>query len=181
MAGNGDPDAGWWHGRTDDRAAFGARGGSCDCGTRLRHVERHAEGHGGNGSEALAAAAVGSRQLADELGSLGGVPLTAGSQRSALTWVAYSATTEPEHEEDERTGRYRPTGRVIAWVAVSLVVRDFGLVDRLSGVLATREACNVSPPQLAGRSRQPDMARGSCCGCPGRDHHLGLRRSAVPC
>lgn len=92
--------------------------------------------------EALEVAAAGLSRLTGELGSLGGVPLTVGSERRPLSWSAYSATTELEHEHDQ-TGRYRSTGRIIASVALQLVVRDFGLLDRLSGVLATHAALSV--------------------------------------
>lgn len=94
--------------------------------------------------EALEAAAARLGRLTDQLRALGGVPLTAESRHSPLTWAAYAATTEPEHEEQKQTGRYGPTGRVIAWVAVSLTVRDFDLVDRLSGSLATHETFDVN-------------------------------------
>jgi uncharacterized protein YggE len=93
--------------------------------------------------EALEVAAAGVSQLTSELGSLGGVPLTVGSERRPLTWSVYSTTTEVEHEHDEQTGRYGPTGRIIASVAVHLVVRAFDLLDRLGGVLATQEAFSV--------------------------------------
>jgi uncharacterized protein YggE len=94
-------------------------------------------------AEALEVAAAGLSQLTSELGSLGGVPLTVGSQRRPLSWSAYSATTEAEHEHDEQAGRYGPTGRIIASVALHLVVRAFDLLDRLGGVLATHEAFSV--------------------------------------
>jgi uncharacterized protein YggE len=92
---------------------------------------------------ALDVAAAGLRQLTDELGSLGGVRQTAGSQRPPLAWAAYTASTELERESDKQTGRYGQTGRVVATVSVSVVVRAFDLLDRLSGVLATHEAFNV--------------------------------------
>jgi hypothetical protein len=94
-------------------------------------------------AEALEVAAAGLNQLTTDLGSLGGVPLTVGSQRRPLSWSAYSATTEAEHEHDEQTGRYAPTGRIIASVALHLVVRAFELLDRLGGVLANHEAFRV--------------------------------------
>jgi hypothetical protein len=94
-------------------------------------------------AEALEVAAAGLSQLTTELGSLGGVPLTVGSQRRPLAWSAYSATTEVEHEHDEQTGRYAPTGQIIASVALHLVVRAFDLLDRLGGVLAVHEAVRV--------------------------------------
>jgi uncharacterized protein YggE len=93
--------------------------------------------------EALQVAAAELSQLTSELGSLGGVPLTVGSERSPLIWSAYSATTEVEHEHDEQTGRYGPTGRIIASVALQLVVRAFDLLHRLGDVLATHEAFSV--------------------------------------
>ena len=93
--------------------------------------------------EALRVAAAGLSQLTNDLGSLGGVAQTVESHRPPLTWSAYSATTEVEYEHDEATGRSRRTGRVIASVAVSLVVRAFDLLDRLGGVLAAHEAFSV--------------------------------------
>ncbi|HEY3718068.1 MAG TPA: SIMPL domain-containing protein [Jatrophihabitantaceae bacterium] len=93
-------------------------------------------------AEALEAVAVGLRGLTGELGGLGGVPLNVDSRDQPLTWSAYSATTELEHEDDEQ-GRYRRTGRVIASVAVQLVVRSFDLLDRLSAVLATHDAFSI--------------------------------------
>jgi uncharacterized protein YggE len=93
--------------------------------------------------EALEVAAAGLSQLTGELGSLGGVPLSVGSERRPLSWSAYSATTEMEHEHDEQTGRYGPTGRIIASVALHLRVRAFDVLDRLSGVLATHDAFSV--------------------------------------
>jgi uncharacterized protein YggE len=93
--------------------------------------------------EALEVAAAGLSQLTSDLGSLGGVQLTVGAERRPLTWSAYSATTEMEHEHDEQTGRYGPTGRIVASVALHLVVRAFDLLDRLSGLLATHEALSV--------------------------------------
>jgi uncharacterized protein YggE len=91
---------------------------------------------------AVEAAAGALRELITELSSLGGVPLTVESRNQPLTWSAYSATTESEHENDEH-GRYHLTGRVIASVAVQILVREFGLLDRLSAILARQEALTV--------------------------------------
>jgi uncharacterized protein YggE len=93
--------------------------------------------------EAVAAAAAGLRRLTDDLGALGGVPLTPDSRRPPLTWSSFSATTEVEYEHDQQKGHPRPTGRTIASVAVSLVVRAFDLLDRLGGVLAGHEAFSM--------------------------------------
>ena len=71
------------------------------------------------------------------------MPLAAGSERHPLTWSAYSATTEIEYEHDPRTGYATPTGQVIATVSVSIIVRDFGVLDRLGDTLAGHDAFRV--------------------------------------
>jgi uncharacterized protein YggE len=93
--------------------------------------------------EAVAGAAAGLSRLTDDLGALGGMPLTAESRRPPLTWSAFSATTEVEYEHDQQKGHARPTGRTMASAAVSLVVRAFDLLDRLGAVLARHEAFSV--------------------------------------
>ena len=93
--------------------------------------------------EALRSASAELKLLTDELASLGGVPLTADEPRTPLAWSAYSAGTELEQKEDKQTGRYGPTGRVIASVSVSVTVREFDLLDRLSDVLMTHEGFHV--------------------------------------
>ena len=99
---------------------------------------------------ALRAAAEAQQRLTADLGALGGVPLAAGSERQPLTWSAYSATTEIEYEHDPRTGHATPTGQVIATVSVSIIVRDFGVLDRLGDTLAGHDAFSV--PTSPGRS-----------------------------
>ena len=94
-------------------------------------------------AEALQVASAELKQLTDDLASLGGVPLTADTQATPLAWAAYSAGTELERDEDKQTGRYGPTGRVVALVSVSLTVRAFDLLDRLSDALASHEALHV--------------------------------------
>jgi uncharacterized protein YggE len=83
------------------------------------------------------------RHLTNTLSSLGGVPLSVDSEKRPLTWSAYSATTEAEHETDERTGRYRHTGRTIATTTLQLVVRDLDLIDRLGSALATHDGFDI--------------------------------------
>ncbi|MBO0811916.1 MAG: SIMPL domain-containing protein [Microlunatus sp.] len=92
---------------------------------------------------ALQAAAAELGRLTDELGSLGGVPLTVDAARPPLGWLAYSAGTEPEHDQDPETGRYGPTGRMTASVAVTVNVRAFELLERLGAALAGQESFNV--------------------------------------
>jgi uncharacterized protein len=70
------------------------------------------------------------------LRDLGGVVRQAGDQRRALAWLVRSLRTEPERRWDEQQDRYLLTGRVSASAALLVVVRDFGLLDRVEGALA---------------------------------------------
>lgn len=92
---------------------------------------------------ALQAAASELDRLTEALGSLGGVPLTVAAARPPLGWLAYSAGTEAEQDHDQQTGRYGPTGRMIASVAVTVSVRAFELLERLGAALAGQESFNV--------------------------------------
>jgi len=91
-------------------------------------------------AEAVRAAAAGLDGLTADLAAHGGVALDAGTGRRPLTWSAHSVRTHLEHAHDERTGRYEPTGRVAAEVAVVIAVRAFELLDALGAVLAAHEA-----------------------------------------
>jgi len=97
----------------------------------------------GSKGEAVRAAASELEHLTAGLASLGGVALAASTERHRLTWSAQSATTHAERAHDEQTGRYEPTGQVIATVAVVITARAFGMLDSLSAVLASHEALNV--------------------------------------
>jgi uncharacterized protein YggE len=97
----------------------------------------------GSKAEAVRAAAAALDSLTADLAARGGVALDAGTGRRPLTWSAQSVTTYAEHAHDETTGQYQPTGQVTAAVAVTIGVRDFGLLDTLGGVLAAREAVTV--------------------------------------
>jgi uncharacterized protein len=81
--------------------------------------------------------------LTDDLAALGGVALDADSGRRPLTWSAQSATTYPERDYNQETGRDEPSGRVIATVAIQVTVRAFDLLDVLGAVLSTHETLNV--------------------------------------
>ena len=82
-------------------------------------------------------------ELTGNLATLGGFPLTLDTTRAALTWSAYSVATQPEREHNPRTGRAEPTGRVLASVNVSVVARDFELLDRLGSVFARQRGFYV--------------------------------------
>ncbi len=92
---------------------------------------------------ALSAAAEAVRGLTGQLADLGGVALRADNERAALTWSAFSATTQIERRHDQETGESIPTGRVAASVAVDVTVRDFELLDALGRVLAADERLDV--------------------------------------
>jgi uncharacterized protein len=94
-------------------------------------------------AEALSAAAAALTRLTDDLTTLGAVAHTADSGDRPLTWSAFSATTNPEYDFDNRKGEQTATGRVIASVSVSLVVRDFGLLDPLGRMLAGHDTLNL--------------------------------------
>jgi uncharacterized protein YggE len=92
---------------------------------------------------AVRAAAAALDGLTADLAALGAVALSAGTERSRLTWSAQSAATRPERRENEQTGNYELTGQVSATVDVLIGVRDFGLLDALGTALASRESFNV--------------------------------------
>jgi uncharacterized protein len=97
----------------------------------------------GSKAAALQAAAASLDRLIADLTALGGVALGAETERRPLTWSAQSATTHVQRDHNEETGRYEPTGQVIATVAVLIAVRDFGLLDRLGTVLAAHETLSL--------------------------------------
>jgi len=94
-------------------------------------------------ADAVRAAASELNQLTASLAGLGGVALDSRTARHPLTWSAHSATTHPERDYDEETGRSALTGRVTATVAVVITVRAFELLDSLGATLAAHEAVNL--------------------------------------
>lgn len=94
-------------------------------------------------AKALAAAAAAQQALLGDLAQLGGVPLKADTERSRLTWSAYSARTQEESHYNPRTGRSEATGRVVAAVRLQLAVRDLSLLQDLSSTLARHEAFHL--------------------------------------
>jgi uncharacterized protein YggE len=97
------------------------------------------------GSKAAALRDVAAAQdaLVGDLTQFGAVPFAADSPRQPVAWLSRSATTEIEHDYDDRTGRHGPTGNVIAQVAVTVYVRDFARRDDLDALLAQHELFNV--------------------------------------
>ncbi len=97
----------------------------------------------GSKAAAVRAAAASLDRLTADLTALGAVALTVETERRPLTWSARSATTRVERDHDKKTGRYEPTGQVIATVTVLITVRAFGTLDALGAVLAGHEALSV--------------------------------------
>jgi len=97
----------------------------------------------GSKAAAVRAAAASLDRLTADLTALGAVALGVETERRPLTWSARSATTRVERDHDKKTGRYQPTGQVIATVTVLITVRAFGTLDALGAVLAGHEALSV--------------------------------------
>ncbi|MBO0708555.1 MAG: SIMPL domain-containing protein [Candidatus Dormibacteraeota bacterium] len=94
-------------------------------------------------AEATAAVAAAQERLTAELSRLGGVPLTLESEREALTWSAYTTSTQLETRYNPKTQRHEETGRVIATVRVMISARDLGRLKELSAALAHHETFHL--------------------------------------
>jgi uncharacterized protein YggE len=92
---------------------------------------------------AMAAAAAAQGRLTDDLAGLGGVPLTLETERSPLTWSAFSMSTQAESKYDARTNRQEETGRFIATVRLRVTARDLSRLKDLSSVLARHDALEI--------------------------------------
>ena len=97
--------------------------------------------------QALRDVAAAQERLLADLAARGGVPRRADTERAALTWSSYSATTEDEHELDSATGQYAVTGRVTALVLVLLTVRELDTLDELTALLAGHDRLRVDEVQ----------------------------------
>ena len=76
------------------------------------------------------------------LSELGGVVRVASDERRPLVWLVRSTRSEPETRWDEKK-HYVRTGKVIATGSLIVVVRDFGLLDRIGAALAGHEHVHV--------------------------------------
>jgi uncharacterized protein YggE len=96
---------------------------------------------GSSKAAALAeASAIGDR-ITSDLAALGAVVQTLDTARHPLTWVIRNVGTRPEIVvPDPQTNLPEATGRIFAWAALSLTVRDFGLLDPLAAGLAGHES-----------------------------------------
>jgi uncharacterized protein YggE len=77
------------------------------------------------------------------LRDLGGVVRGAGDQRRALAWLVRAMRTEPEQRYDPKRREYLLTGKVSARAALVVVVRDFGLLNRVGAALAGHQHLHV--------------------------------------
>ena len=93
--------------------------------------------------EALSKVGAALDALTEELGKVGGTPRTTETERTGLTWSAYSATTHVEKEQDPQTGHRTGPERVHAWIAVIVAVRDFALLDGLGTALAQQDSLSI--------------------------------------
>jgi uncharacterized protein len=94
-------------------------------------------------ADALRVAASALDEIVADLAALGAVALTAETGRRPITWSAQSATTFPERERMDHSGKELETGRVIAHIVLLIGVRALAQLDALSAVLATHEQLNV--------------------------------------
>jgi hypothetical protein len=83
-------------------------------------------------------------RLVGDVVELGGLPLTADNARAGLTWSASSTTTWAQRGYDKTVDASRPVEAVVAAVSFSIVLRDFGLLDRLQVALASYPEVDVS-------------------------------------
>jgi uncharacterized protein YggE len=94
-------------------------------------------------AEALGAAAATLELLTGQLLALGGQPFTLASGRHDLTWSAQSVTTSEQWDHDQQTGQKTRTGRIVAWVAISIVSRSFAQLDELADLLSGHEDISI--------------------------------------
>lgn len=94
-------------------------------------------------ASALASAASHLRSVEAALAGLGGVVATSDTQRVPLSWVASSAGSHEELYWDRHTEANRPTGQVIATVAVEVRVRALELLPQVGAALAHHRSVHV--------------------------------------
>jgi uncharacterized protein YggE len=95
-------------------------------------------------SKGAASAAAGARvtELLAELAELGAQALTMDTMRSPVTWSIQSIQTHEEYGAT-RTGEHGPTGRFESSATLVVNVRDFALLNAVSGVLTSRDEADV--------------------------------------
>lgn len=86
---------------------------------------------------ALELVAAAQQRVIGALGALGGVPLTAESERAALTWSAHSLHSYEEHSKQG------PTNRIVAQLEFTIQVRNLQRFEDVSAALARVEELDV--------------------------------------
>src|SRR5436305_2711555 len=94
-------------------------------------------------AEAVRSVAASLDRLLAELAALDAVPFDAGAGRRPLTWSAHSWTTREELYHDQQTMQMERSGQLTATVALRVTVRDMGVLENLSSVLAAAPGLNV--------------------------------------
>ena len=107
---------------------------------------------------AVGDAAMALRALTTDLALLGGVARRVETERASLTWSARRATSWVDSEFNQQTGRHEPTGDIIAAVDVGIRVRNFDLLGRLGGVLASHDSFHVHGVQWQVDDDNPEWA-----------------------
>lgn len=77
------------------------------------------------------------------LAELGGAALTPDRERAPLSWSVRSLRTHEETEYQGKTGREVTTGRHRASYSFAVIVRDFGLLGRITQALAAHDEISV--------------------------------------
>lgn len=96
----------------------------------------------GSSGEAVRSVSAGVDHLTADLAALGAVPFDEDAGNRPLTWSAHSWATREERYHGE-TGRVERSGLVTATVALRVTVRDFDVLDSLTGVLAADSSLTV--------------------------------------
>lgn len=81
--------------------------------------------------------------IVGELEQLGGLALTAGTERASLTWSVESMNTRPGRKFDKATGRSKPTGWIRANAELLVVVRDLALFDPVRQTLTEQNRVSI--------------------------------------
>lgn len=110
-------------------------------------------------SKSAATAAAGARvtELLAEFAELGAQALTVQTTRSPVTWSMHSIQTHEQYA-DKRTGEHGPTGRHVATANVVVSVRDFALLNAVSGVLTSRDEADLHSVSRSVDEDNPEWA-----------------------
>ena len=95
-------------------------------------------------ADALAQVNAAQQRLVGAMTELGGGVLTVETEREALTWFVGAVSTHQEHDFDKATGQHGPSGRVRAYAAIVVTLRDLSRIEDLSKTLFSMERLNTA-------------------------------------